>query len=108
MLARKFCLSRSDRLKFDRDSESDRGNFFKIYSRANNLNHARFAVQIKKNLIKKSVDRNKLKRKIKQILESGIKKNITASNRDYLILAKNNPIGLSFSQLKEIFTNELF
>jgi ribonuclease P protein component len=69
-----------------------------VYFQENNLNHPRFAVSPKKEIFKKAVKRNKIKRKIYNILRE-ILKTKKIKNYDFFIIIQKEE---NFSNLKEL------
>lgn len=72
--------------------------YFYIYKDSNNLDRHRFAICVSKKL-GNAVNRNKLKRQIKDIID---KSNLVfKSNNDYVIIIRNEINNLNYEEKKE-------
>lgn len=68
-------------------------NSFIINAEVNNCNIAMFGITFKKNLCN-AVNRNKLKRQIKEIIDKN--KNIYENNKNYIIIVREGALNLSY------------
>lgn len=73
---------------------------FIVYYENNDLNHDCFGISVGKKL-GNAVFRNKMKRKIRSIIDEYIKEN--NNNRNYIILLRKNGIYNNYQKLKEDF-----
>lgn len=71
--------------------------FFIIHASKNNKSSFRFAISVNKKNFKKAVDRNKIKRQIRAIINE-IKE--TNKGVDFLIIPKNNFLKIEFIKKK--------
>ncbi len=74
---------------------------FIVYYENNDLNHDCFGISVGKKL-GNAVFRNKMKRKIRSIIDEYIKEN-NNNNRNYIILLRKNGIYNNYQKLKEDF-----
>ncbi len=70
--------------------------YFNIYITKNNQNNYRFGIAVPKK-IGKAVIRNKIKRKIKNILDKEI---LNIKNNDYIFIVKKQILELSYQDIK--------
>ncbi|MBQ6547206.1 MAG: ribonuclease P protein component [Bacilli bacterium] len=89
-----------DRIIKKRNGKSN--NYFIINKEENNENKTKFGITFSKNL-GNAVTRNKLKRRIKNIIDQNNK--IYEKNSTYIIIAKKDAIYLSYKQLEEELIN---
>jgi len=78
--------------------EGKKTKYFIINTEINNDNIPKFGITFTKN-IGKAVYRNKLKRRIKSIIDNN--KEIYIKNRNYIIIARKTTIELSYKQLEK-------
>lgn len=94
---KKYILQKAQVIeKIITEKKIKKNNFFVIYFSSNNLNYNRYCISIGRKLAK-AHDRNKVKRRIKDIL---MKNNINYS-KDYVIIVRNYSLKLKYEQLKE-------
>lgn len=74
--------------------------YFIVYYEKNDLNHDCFGISVGKKL-GNAVIRNKMKRKIRSIIDEYIKEN--NNNRNYIILLRKSGINNNYQNLKEDF-----
>ena len=72
--------------------------YFYIYKDRNNLNNYRFAICVSKK-IGNAVNRNKIKRQIKDIIDKG--NLVFNSNNDYVIIIRNEINNINYHEMKE-------
>lgn len=70
-----------------------------IKSKKNDLEFNRFGIIISLKVSKKAVIRNKIRRRIREILKNNIVKN--KENRDFVIIVSKNIIDKDFQEIKE-------
>lgn len=90
MIKKKFKLKGEDIKKFFTDSSYLKisSNNFYVLCKKNNLSYPRFAVTFKKNVFKKALERNKLKRRVYCIIEEYLKRS-KISGLDFFIITLN-------------------
>lgn len=74
-----------------------KNNFFVIYFIDNNNGYSHFGIAIK-NSIGKAFIRNKLKRRVRMIIENN--KNLFKLSKDYIIMIRDGCLGLSYKELE--------
>lgn len=74
---------------------------FKIIFKKNNLGHPRYGIVIKAQNSKSAVQRNVLKRRIRNILKNSLL--VFSKGFDIVIITKKNCLSMNFSKLKESF-----
>ena len=89
-----------DRIIKKRNGKSN--NYFIINREKNSENKAKFGITFTKN-IGNAVTRNKLKRRIKNIIDNNDK--IYEKNSTYIIIAKKEAINLSYKELEKELIN---
>ena len=77
-------------------------NYFIINKEENNENKSKFGITFTKK-IGNAVIRNKLKRRIKSIIDNNTE--IYESNTTYIIIAKKEVLNLSYKQMEQELTN---
>ncbi len=98
MLKKKYILPKTKKTQNFLKSENTK--FFLIKYKENNFDFCRFAVVVPKKLVKKAVERNKIKRQVKAILKDYVK----IGNYDFLIFLKNKSNFAGFKEdLEEFF-----
>jgi ribonuclease P protein component len=98
MLKKIFRLSGEDLKKFFSQKYKKIGNdTFLIFYQKNNLSYPRFALLPKKEIFKKAVKRNKIRRQIYAIIREILKEK-KIKNHDFFIMIQKEE---KFSQLKE-------
>ncbi len=104
-MKKKFIVKKSyefDNIIKNNDILKNRG--FIIYKKENNLDYNRFGISVGKKL-GNAVYRNKMKRRIKDIIDSiNIKSNI---NYDYIIILRSMGKNYKYSELQEKLTDLL-
>ena len=104
-MKKKFIVKKSyefDNIIKKNDILKNRG--FIIYKKENNLDYNRFGISVGKKL-GNAVYRNKMKRRIKDIIDSiNIKSNI---NYDYIIILRSMGKNYKYSELQEKLTDLL-
>ena len=104
-MKKKFIVKKSyefDNIIKHNDILKNRG--FIIYKKENNLDYNRFGISVGKKL-GNAVYRNKMKRRIKDIIDSiSIKSNI---NYDYIIILRSMGKNYKYSELQEKLTDLL-
>lgn len=103
MIKKKFKLKGKDIQKFftSRFKKIDGENFL-IYYQKNTFYYPRFTVIPKKEIFKRAVQRNKIKRKIYAIIKD-ILKECKIKNFDFLIFPKKSSLNELEPELKKIF-----
>lgn len=89
-------LSRKNRISLDRDfkrifrvGKKASGSFFFIKTLKNNLNYPRISIVIGKNIAKKAVKRNKIRRLLNRIIEKKLPR--LDKNSDIVVIFQKNP-----------------
>ena len=86
---------------FDRIIQKRQGkssNYFIINKESNNENISKFGITFTKN-IGNAVTRNKLKRRIKNIIDNN--KDMYEENKNYIIIAKKSTLDLKYAELQK-------
>jgi len=78
---------------------------FKIIFKKNNLDYPRYGIIISTQVSKLAVERNALKRKIRNILRNFL--SVFSKGFDIVIIVKKNCLKISFSKLKESLKESL-
>ena len=101
-------LARENRLKKDKDIKNvlrrgrpAREGFLFLKTRENNLGYLRFAVIVGKKVSKKAVVRNKLRRRISEVIRQKIKLNEIKSGIDGVVIALPGAQEIDFIQVKK-------
>jgi len=81
-----------------------KNNYYILYylKNENNKNY-RFGISVGKKISNKAVIRNKLKRRLKSIIDNH--KNFYQNNKDYIIIMKRSCLDVSFTELENNFIN---
>jgi ribonuclease P protein component len=104
MIKKKFKLSGEEIKKFFEQKYFKIGNEnFLIYYQKNNLNYPRFSVLPKKEIFKKAVERNKVKRQVYIIIRELLKEGKIKNYDFFIILSREQ----NFDQLKNSLTKIL-
>ncbi len=102
MLKKKYRLKGDDIKKmFEGKFKTFKDEYFKVFYRDNNLNFSRFSIKPQNKIFKKAVERNKVKRRIYNILrEEKIFERI--KGKDFLIfLQKKEVLDMNYEEMKE-------
>ena len=75
-----------------------KNNYFVLYSLNNNLDVFRFGISVGKK-VANAVNRNKLKRQVKNILDSH--KSLYSKSKDYIIIVRKSSLRENYSILEE-------
>ena len=75
-----------------------KNSFFVIYVKINNLDRYRFGISVPKKICN-AVNRNKLKRKVRNILDNH--KNLYSNAKDYIIILRNSCLGAEYQVLED-------
>ncbi len=89
-------IKNEDILGVIRTGKKNNFSFFNIYRKKNNLIHSRFCVSVSKK-IGNAVERNKLKRQVKDI----ISKNLSTNCEDYVIILHSSFKELPYIEKKK-------
>lgn len=81
-----------------------KNNYFVVYYKENDLNKYRFGISVGKKVCN-AVNRNKLKRKVRNILDNH--KNIYSNSKDYIIIIRKSCLLASYQTLEENLINLL-
>ena len=81
-----------------------KNNYFVVYYKENDLNKYRFGISVGKKVCN-AVNRNKLKRKVRNILDNH--KNIYSNSIDYIIIIRKSCLLASYQTLEENLINLL-
>ena len=80
-----------------------KNNYYIIYYKDKESDYYRFGLSVGKNISKKAVVRNKLKRRLKSIIDNN--KNCYSKMKDYIIIMKGRCISATYEELEENFLN---
>ena len=75
--------------------------YYILYYINNNNDKYHFGISVGKKISNKAVIRNKLKRRLKSIIDNN--KNLYQNNQDYIIIMKRSCIEASFKELEDDF-----
>ena len=78
-----------------------RNNHYIIYHLKNDYKNYRFGISVGKKISNKAVVRNKLKRRLKSIVDNH--KNLYQNNKDYIIIMKRSCLETSYQELENSF-----
>jgi ribonuclease P protein component len=83
-----------------------KGKFYKnqlyiIYIINNDNNYYRFGISVGKKISNKAIERNKLKRQLKNIIDKN--KNLYQNNQDYIIIMKRSCLEKNYQELENGF-----
>ena len=76
-------------------------NFFVIYYNDKKDKYYRFGLSVGKKVSKRAVDRNKLKRRLKMIIDNS--KNYYQNSKDYIIIMKGSTLTAEYKELERSF-----
>lgn len=103
-------LAKINRLRKNKDIQKvfEKGRAFKqdlliLKILPNDLDKSRFAFIVSKKFSKKAVDRNKIKRKLREAVYSNLKKN--QNGTDIIVIANPGLEVKNFKEIKEIISN---
>ncbi len=74
-----------------------KNSYFVVYTQKNSIEKYRFGISVGKK-VTNAVGRNKLKRKVKNILDNH--KNIYSNSRDYIIIIRSNALDIDYSKME--------
>ena len=77
--------------------------YYTIYYNDKKEAYYRFGLSVGKKISKKAVDRNKLKRRLKSIIDNN--KNYYQKSKDYIIIMKESCLEATYSELEQAFQN---
>ena len=80
-----------------------KNNNYIIYYKDKEKEYYRFGISVGKKISKRAVDRNKLKRQIKNIIDNN--KNVYQKSKDYIIILKKSCLEETYSNLEKSFIN---
>ena len=78
-----------------------KNNYYTVYYNDKDKEYYRFGLSVGKKISKKAVDRNKLKRRLKSIIDNN--KNYYQKSKDYIIIMKGSCLEASYKELDESF-----
>lgn len=84
------------------NGKSIRNENYIIYYLDKEKEYYRFGLSVGKKISNKAVDRNKLKRRLKSIIDNN--QNIYEKNKDYIIIMKGSCLNLEYQDLESSFT----
>ena len=87
--------------KIIHNGKYDRNNHYIIYSMKNECSNYRFGLSVGKKISNKAVIRNKLKRRLKSIVDNH--KNLYQNNKDYIIIMKRSCLEATYQELEKSF-----
>lgn len=96
MLAKKFRFHNFSFDKFLKVATKRENECFKIWVALNNLNHSRFAITTPKSIFKGAVERNKIRRKIYNLIRLNL---VQFKKGDYLIRPKQAVVSKTYPEL---------
>ncbi|MCK4635373.1 MAG: ribonuclease P protein component [Candidatus Moranbacteria bacterium] len=100
MFAKKYRISKDDDFnKVFRNGKSFYGDFFMVKVLKNNLELNRFAVVVSKKVSLKAVERNGIKRKLREVLKKNV--NLFPENCDVIIYVNKSILGKSFNEIED-------
>jgi len=82
------------------DYKFNKGNFL-IFARQNNENKARLGVSVRKRDYKLATHRNKIKRRLRNIINEAVKKISLNFNYSYLVIAKITMLNNKYTIIKD-------
>lgn len=91
----------SDFEKILQNGKSIRNEHYIIYYKDKEKEYYRFGLSVGKKISNKAVDRNKLKRRLKNIIDNN--KNLYEKTLDYIIIMKGSCLNLSYEELEVSF-----
>lgn len=104
-LPKKYRLpSKSEIEKVFKKGKIINSNFLSIRSNRNNLSFSRFVVIVSLKISKKAVVRNKIKRRLSEIIRLNILK--SKPGYDLVFSVKTGILGQNYGELKELLVNE--
>ena len=77
--------------------------YYTIYYNDKKEAYYRFGLSVGKKISKRAVDRNKLKRRLKSIIDNN--KNYYQKSKDYIIIMKESCLEATYSELEQAFQN---
>lgn len=102
MLPKKLRLrDKKDFARVYQQGRSSLSKFFLMKSKANNLGHNRFGIVVSKKVALKIVQRNRLKRRIREALKKMIKERKLKDGYDIVVVARAGSLDLSFLKIRE-------
>lgn len=105
-------LSRIQRLRLQRDIDAvqrygrsigNRHFFIKFIPSKSKISRATVVVSVK--AAKKAVDRNRIKRRVRSILEKNLR--LVSKPHDLMIIIKKSALSLSFAELNRLLTSQI-
>ena len=75
--------------------------YYTIYYNDKSEKYYRFGLSVGKKISKRAVDRNKLKRRLKSIIDNN--KNYYQNSKDYIIIMKGSCLEATYSELEKAF-----
>jgi len=75
--------------------------YYTIYYNDKKEKYYRFGLSVGKKISKRAVDRNKLKRRLKSIIDNN--KNYYQKSKDYIIIMKGNCLDATYNELEKGF-----
>jgi len=103
MLAQKKRLKKADFEPIFKKGSKKFSNFFNLRFLANQSGYCRFAVIVSNKISKKSTERNKIKRQIREILKENLSN--FKQNNDIIITVLAPVKGSDFQDIKDNFVN---
>lgn len=103
MLAQKNRLKKADFEPIFKKGNKKFSIFFNFRFLANKLDYCRFAVIVSNKISKKSTERNKIKRQIREILKENLSN--FKQNNDVIITVLPPVLGGKFQEIRENFLN---
>ena len=80
-----------------------RNRYYNIYYKDKESKYYRFGISVGKKISKQAVIRNKLKRRLKSIIDNN--KNYYSKEKDYIIIMKRNCLESTYDELEKGFLN---
>ena len=80
-----------------------KNNYYIIYYKDKSSDYYRFGLSVGKKISKRAVDRNKLKRRLKSIIDNN--KNSYPKTKDYIIIMKGRCMESTYEELEQAFLN---
>lgn len=103
MLAQKNRLKKADFEPIFKKGRKKFSHFFNLRFLANQLENCRFAIIVSNKISKKSTERNRIKRQIREILKENLSN--FKQNNDIIITVLPPVLGSDFQEIKENFLN---